>query len=44
MTDWGIVAARLLQFGPALVLMGSPLFYLSGFKTGAAEWLPRRWA
>lgn len=44
MTDWGIVAARLLQFGPALVLMGSPLFYLYGFKSGAAEWLSRRWA
>ena len=44
MTDWGIVTARLLQFGPALVLMGSPLFYLYGFKSGAAEWLPRRWA
>ena len=44
MTDWCIVAARLLQFGPALVLMGSPLFYLYGFKSGAAEWLSRRWA
>ena len=28
MTDWGIVAARLLQYGPALVLFGAPLFYL----------------
>ena len=43
MTDWGIIAARLLQFGPALVLMGAPLFYLYGFKGGAAEWLSRRW-
>jgi copper resistance protein D len=32
MTDWGIVAARFLQFGPALVLFGAPLFYLYAFE------------
>jgi putative copper resistance protein D len=42
MTDWAIIAARLLQFGSALVLFGSPLFYLYGFKGEAANWLPRR--
>lgn len=35
MTDWAIRAARLVQFGSALVLFGSPLFYLYGFKGGA---------
>jgi len=42
--DWAIVAARLLQFGSALVLFGSSLFYLYGFKAGAAGWPPRRWS
>ncbi len=30
MTDWGVVAARFLQYGPALVLFGAPLFCLYG--------------
>jgi len=30
MADWGIVAARFLQFGPALILFGTPLFFLYG--------------
>jgi len=30
MADWGIVAARFLQFGPALILFGMPLFFLYG--------------
>lgn len=34
MPDWTIVAARLLQFGAALVLFGSPLFYLYGLRGG----------
>ena len=37
MTDWGIVAARFLQFGPALLLFGTPLFFLYG----VAPELPR---
>jgi putative copper resistance protein D len=37
MTDWGIVAARFLQFGPALVLFGTPLFCLYGFDAGPAH-------
>jgi putative copper resistance protein D len=28
--DWAIVAARFLQFGPALILFGTPLFFLYG--------------
>lgn len=34
MTDWGIVTARLLQFGPALILCGTPLFFLYGIDPG----------
>lgn len=37
MADWGIVAARFLQFGPALILFGTPLFFL---YAGTTE-LPR---
>lgn len=40
MTDWGIIASRILQFGPALVLFGAPLFLLYGIPTGSdAEFL-----
>ena len=31
MSDWAIIAARLLQFASALVLSGSSLFYLYGY-------------
>lgn len=41
MADWGIVAARFLQFGPALVLFGTPLFFLYGIGPGAVSQLPR---
>lgn len=30
MADWGIVVARFLQFAPALILFGTPLFFLYG--------------
>lgn len=33
MADWGIVAARFLQFGPALILFGTPLFFLYGMAS-----------
>ena len=36
MTEWAVIAARLLQFGAASVLFGSPLFYVYGLKDGAA--------
>ena len=36
MPDWAIAAARLLQFGSALVLFGASLFYLYGFTGGAS--------
>jgi putative copper resistance protein D len=41
--DWAIVAARLLQFGSAVVLFGLPLFCLYGFSAGEANRLSRRW-
>jgi putative copper resistance protein D len=41
MADWGIVAARLLQFGPALVLFGTPLFFLYGIGPVAVSDVPR---
>jgi len=34
--DWLLVAARLLQFGSALVLFGSSLFFLYGFRRGGS--------
>lgn len=40
--NWAIVAARLLQFAAALVLFGSPLFYLYGLKPAAGV-ESRRW-
>ena len=43
MPDWAIVAARLLQFGSAVVLFGLPLFCLYGFSAGEANRLSRRW-
>lgn len=44
MFEGTIVAARLLQFGSALVLFGSPLFYLYCFESAAAPRPPRwRW-
>ncbi len=42
MPDWAIIAARLLQFGSALVLFGASLFYLYGFTGGAALGAHRR--
>ena len=44
MFEGTIVSARLLQFGSALVLFGSPLFYLYCFESAAAIKPPRwRW-
>ena len=42
MFEGTIVAARLLQFGSALVLFGAPLFYLYSFES-AAGFHPPRW-
>jgi copper resistance protein D len=42
MTDWGIITARFLQYGPALVLFGAPLFCLYGFRHGTALQLPHQ--
>jgi len=41
--EWAIVVARLLQFGSALVLFGSPLFCLYAFKGGSADRSTRPW-
>jgi hypothetical protein len=35
LVEWGIAAARLLQFGGALVLFGLSLFCIYGFRSGA---------
>jgi putative copper resistance protein D len=50
MLDWAIRVARIFQFGPALVLFGSPLFYLYGLRDATTYLSPRsfsftsRWA
>ncbi|HEX5279942.1 MAG TPA: copper homeostasis membrane protein CopD [Micropepsaceae bacterium] len=41
MADWGIVAARFLQFGPALILFGTPLYFLYGIDRGGAVQMSR---
>jgi copper resistance protein D len=41
MADWGIVTARFLQFGPALILFGTPFFLLYGLHPGGVSQLPR---
>ena len=43
MLEWAIVVDRLLQFGSALVLFGSPLFCLYAFKGGSADRSTRPW-
>lgn len=44
MANWGIIAARFFVFSPVLILFGSSLFYLYGFRRMPHEALYRRWA